>query len=105
MLSGTAGFAQGSDIYKNSQPAATNVPGAEYPRIDAQNRATFRVEAPNAQKVQLDLGKVFDMVKGSDGVWTVTTDALVPGFHYYYLMIDGFRFSDPASETFFGVGH
>lgn len=104
MLSGTAGFAQGSDIYKNSQPAATNVPGAEYPRIDAQNRATFRVEAPNAQKVQLDLGKVFDMVKGSDGVWTVTTDALVPGFHYYYLMIDGFRFSDPASETFFGVG-
>lgn len=104
MLFGTASFAQSSDIYKDSQPAATNVPGADFPRIDAQNRATFRVEAPNAQKVQLDLGKVFDMVKGDDGVWTVTTDALIPGFHYYYLMIDGFRFSDPASETFFGVG-
>ncbi|MDD4638032.1 MAG: alpha/beta hydrolase-fold protein [Bacteroidales bacterium] len=104
ILSTTASFAQSSDIYKNSQPASTNVPGAEFPRIDAQNRATFRVEAPNAQKVQLDLGKVFDMVKGDDGVWTVTTDALIPGFHYYYLIIDGFRFSDPASETFFGVG-
>jgi len=104
MLFTTAGFAQSNDLYKDSQPAATNVPGADFPRIDAQNRATFRVEAPNAQKVQLDLGKVFDMVKGNDGVWTVTTDALIPGFHYYYLMIDGFRFSDPASETFFGVG-
>lgn len=104
LLFTTTGLAQSNDLFKDTQPLATNVPGAEFPRIDAQNRATFRVEAPNAQKVQLDLGKVFDMAKGTDGVWTVTTDALIPGFHYYYLMIDGFRFSDPASETFFGVG-
>jgi enterochelin esterase-like enzyme len=93
-----------TDLYKDSKPAATNVPGVEFPRVDSQLRASFRVEAPAAQKVQLDLKQVYDMAKGEDGVWTVTTKPLDPGFHYYYLMIDGYRFSDPASESFFGVG-
>jgi enterochelin esterase-like enzyme len=93
-----------TDLYKDSKPASTNVPGVEFPRVDSQSRAIFRVEAPNAQKVQLDLKEVYDMVKGEDGVWTVTTKPLDLGFHYYYLMIDGYRFSDPASESFFGVG-
>jgi enterochelin esterase-like enzyme len=101
---GSTGFAQSDNLYKGSKPASTNVPGVEFPRIDDQNRAIFRVEAPTAEKVQLDLGKVYDMVKDEDGTWSVTTNPLAPGFHYYYLMIDGFRFSDPASETFFGVG-
>jgi enterochelin esterase-like enzyme len=98
------GFAQGNDLYYNSKAALTNVPGVEFPRVDAQNRAIFRVEAPAAQKLQLDLLKIYDMDKGEDGVWTVTTEPLPPGFHYYYLIIDGVRFADPASETFFGVG-
>lgn len=88
----------------DSKPAPTNVPGVEFPRIDSQLRGIFRVEAPNAQKVQLDLGSVYDMIKGDNGVWTVTTKPLVPGFHYYYLIIDGYRFSDPFSESFFGIG-
>jgi enterochelin esterase-like enzyme len=93
-----------ADLYRDSRPASTNVPGVEFPRIDSQSKAIFRVEAPDAQKVQLDLKQVYDMVKGDDGVWTVTTKPLDPGFHYYYLMIDGYRFSDPASESFFGIG-
>ncbi|MBP9019843.1 MAG: alpha/beta hydrolase-fold protein [Candidatus Neomarinimicrobiota bacterium] len=97
-------LAQNNDLYENSKPASTNIPGAEFPRVDGQLRAIFRVAAPDAQKVQLDLLSVYDMVKGEDGVWTVTTKPLPPGFHYYYLMIDGFRFSDPSSESFFGVG-
>jgi enterochelin esterase-like enzyme len=88
----------------DSKPAPTNAPGVDFPRIDSQLRAIFRVEAPTAQKVQLDLGSVYDMVKGDDGVWTVATKPLIPGFHYYYLIIDGFRFSDPSSESFFGIG-
>jgi len=100
----TVGKPPSPDLHKDSKPASTNVPGAEFPRIDSQSRAIFRVEAPDAGKVQLDLKEVYDMVKGEDGVWTVTTKPLDPGFHYYYLMIDGYRFSDPASESFFGVG-
>jgi 1,4-alpha-glucan branching enzyme len=97
-------LAQNNDLYENSKPASTNIPGAEFPRVDGQLRAIFRVAAPDAQKVQLDLLSVYDMVKGEDGVWKVITKPLPPGFHYYYLMIDGFRFSDPSSESFFGVG-
>lgn len=103
VITGTC-IAQDHDSYHDSKPAPTNAPGLEYPRIDSQNRAIFRIEAPEVQKLQLDLGKVYDMEKGEDGVWTVTTDPLPPGFHYYYLIIDGYRFSDPASESFFGIG-
>jgi enterochelin esterase family protein len=97
-------WAQEGDLYKNSKQASTNIIENEFPRIDSHSRVIFRVEAPDAQKVQVDILHVYDMVKGKDGVWTVTTDSLPPGFHYYYLMIDGYRFADPASESFYGVG-
>jgi enterochelin esterase-like enzyme len=95
---------QDSVQLKNSKPAITNAPGLAYPRIDAEKKAIFRVDAPTAQKVQVDCGGLYDMVKGADGIWTVTTKPLVVGFHYYFLMIDGYRFADPASESFFGIG-
>ena len=101
LLIGLSCFAQSPDLYKDSKAAPTNVPGVEFPRIDSQSRVIFRVEAPEAEKVQVDILKVYDMVKDENGIWTVTTDPLPPGFHYYYLMIDGYRFSDPASESFF----
>ena len=45
-----------------------------------------------------------DMVKGSDGFWTAVSAPLVPGFHYYTLLIDGAEVSDPGSHSFFGGG-
>lgn len=44
------------------------------------------------------------MTKDAEGVWSVTTDPLVVGFHYYFLIVDGVAVNDPASETFFGCG-
>jgi len=86
------------------QPAATNVYGATYPRIDSASRVQLRVKAPDAMKVQVNFwsGPKLDMVKLPDGFWTVTTPPLVPGFHYYTLMIDGAEVSDLNSHTFFG---
>jgi enterochelin esterase-like enzyme len=92
------------DPTTDSRPAASNVRGAAYPRITSDLRAVFQVKAPDAQKVQLQLGKTFDMVKDEKGVWTFTTDPLVPGFHYYFLIIDGVQVSDPSSDSFFGWG-
>ncbi len=86
------------------RPAETNVRRAKYPQIKPDGRAVFRIKAPEAQKVQLDLGKKYDMVKNSEGVWEVTTDSLSEGFHYYSLIIDGVAVADPASETFYGMG-
>lgn len=85
-------------------PPSTNVRGVKYPQILPDSRAIFRVKAPDAQKVQLDLAKKYDMVKNSEGIWEVTTDSLTEGFHYYSLLVDGLALVDPASETFYGMG-
>jgi len=86
------------------KPSALNVPGAEYPCVHPDHRATFRLVAPDAHKVQIRVGQPFEMVKGADGAWTVTTTPLVVGFHYYTLVVDGVTVADPASRTFFGSG-
>ncbi|MDP2883603.1 MAG: alpha/beta hydrolase-fold protein [Ignavibacteria bacterium] len=85
-------------------PASTNVRGAKYPRILPDNRVIFRIKAPEAQKVQIDLVRKYDMVEDTAGVWEVTTDSINEGFHYYSLLIDGIAVADPASETFYGMG-
>jgi len=84
--------------------ALTNVRSAKYPRILPGSHVYFRTQAPDAQKVQIDLGKKYDMVKDGDEFWQVTTDSISPGFHYYSLLIDGLPVADPASETFYGMG-
>jgi enterochelin esterase-like enzyme len=85
-------------------PAATNISGKEYPRILSDNRVVFRISVPEAQKVQIDAGKRYDMKKDPQGVWEVTTDPLVVGFHYYSIVIDGVAVVDPSSQTFYGMG-
>lgn len=84
--------------------AETNVYSAKYPKVMANGRAMFRIKAPEARLVQLDLGKKYDMVKNSEGEWEITTDSLSEGFHYYSLIVDGVTVCDPASETFYGMG-
>lgn len=86
------------------KPSSLNIPGAPYPCVFPDHRAIFRVSAPDAQKVHVRVGTGFDMTKGEDGLWYVTTTPLVEGFHYYMLNIDGSSVSDPATQTFFGGG-
>jgi enterochelin esterase-like enzyme len=84
----------------------TNIPDAEFPRINSDLSATFRVQAGQAHKVQLlmEFGQsTFDMVKGEDGYWSVTTKPLLPGFHYYAISVDGFPANDPGSRVFFAA--
>ncbi len=85
-------------------PASTNVRSAKYPQILPDNRVMFRIKAPDAQRVQVDLVKKYEMVKDTGGFWFVTTDSVSEGFHYYSLLIDGVALADPASETFYGMG-
>ncbi|MCC7174236.1 MAG: esterase [Bryobacterales bacterium] len=100
-------WAQAAD---DSSPAASNLPGQQYPRIHPDLRVTFRVSAPQAKTVQVvpggndnGLGSgPFDMVRDEKGIWTVTTPPAVPGFHYYWLSVDGFPANDPATYTYFG---
>ena len=93
-----------AQVPQGAKAAPTNIRANDCPCIFADNRVLFRVTAPNAGKVQVNLGKLFDMQKDEKGVWTVTTDPQDPGFHYYSLLIDGFGVADPASESFYGTG-
>lgn len=89
-----------------SEPVTSDyaVRRSAYPRILPGSRAEFKISAPDARKVQIDLDKKYDMERQPDGSWTCVTDSLGPGFHYYFIIVDGARVSDPASETFFGCG-
>jgi enterochelin esterase-like enzyme len=88
------------------RPAATNVWGAEYPRVDGTGRVEIRIKAPDATKIRANFwsGPKLDMVKQPDGFWTVTTPPLVPGLHYYTLILDGAEVTDLGSHAFFGGG-
>ena len=79
------------------------IPGNEFPKIDKERRAYFRIHAPKARKVAVDIcGKKYDMVPDGQGHFMAATDPLPVGFHYYFMSIDGVNFIDPASETYFG---
>ena len=83
--------------------AETTIPGNEFPKVDKEHRAYFNISAPEARKVIVDIcGKKYDMQPDGKGNWMAVTDPLVPGFHYYFMEINGVRFVDPATETFFG---
>ncbi len=104
----TQSLAQGlqREIFpEGSYSPVTNINRSGFPRVLADGSVMFRVNAPQAQSVQIDLcGTKYDMQKSDGGVWTVTTKPQVPGFHYYFLLIDGVSVADPASQTFYGCG-
>ena len=79
------------------------IPGNEFPKIDKQRRAYFRIQAPEARKVVVDIcSKKYEMLPDGKGGFMAVTDPLPVGFHYYFMNIDGVNFIDPASETYFG---
>jgi enterochelin esterase-like enzyme len=94
----------------DGRPANTNVNNSAYPRIHSDMRVTLQLKAPEAKSVHvvgnfgLGKGGPWEMQRGQDGVWSVTTPPVIPGFHYYWFTVDGVRANDPASETFFGTG-
>ena len=106
----TASFcaAQNAEIKEDFVPSEMNQPGQQYPMVNSQGYARFRIQAPNAQSVSVGLGLGgtrggTDLVKGEDGYWTGTTSApLVEGFHYYHLTIDGGTFNDPGTNNYYG---
>ncbi len=105
VLSPPPGWAQDSKP-AGTIPASTNVPGSEYPRIHGDLRVTFRIKAPDAQKVVFGFfdNQRYPAKKGEDGFWTATTEPQVAGFHYYRVFIDNAEVNDPGSHTFYGTG-
>jgi enterochelin esterase-like enzyme len=103
VLASSPCWSQQSDPFT---PASTNVWGAQFPQVDSAGRVRIRIKAPEAKQVKLNFwsGPKVDMAQEPDGFWTVTTTPLVPGLHYYTVIIDGAEVSDTNSQAFFGGG-
>lgn len=108
LLSGFSAVAQTNEsVLDDFRPSILNQPGQQYPLVNSQRYAKFRIVAPQAQSVRVSLGGRerggFALAKGEDGVWTgITEKPLDEGFHYYNLTVDGGRFNDPGTLNFYG---
>jgi len=91
-------------VTEDFKPSSLNQPGQQYPQVNSQRYARFRIVAPGAQSVRVSLGRGgTQLTKGEDGAWTRTTpNPLDEGFHYYRLTIDGGTFNDPGTGNFYG---
>ena len=114
LFAATGIFAQGqgnqlpkamTDYKKGTYPSETNALRQEYPRVDPQTRkAYFKFYLPLAHSVSVSVPNEFKGTKDIDGVWTIETDPLPVGFHYYFVNVDGARVTDPNSLSYFGYG-
>jgi enterochelin esterase-like enzyme len=101
-----AGLSASAQTTQSARPSPLNFPGIQYPRLEADGRVTFHFNAPDAQKVQVSIvSRTFDMTKNADGVWTYTSEQQAPGYHNYWMLVDGAIVLDPNTEAYIGYGH
>lgn len=91
-------------VVEDFKVSSTTQPGKQYPQVNSEGRVRTSISAPQALKVQIDIGAVkYDMVKDDKGVWTGESAPQDEGFHYYQLNIDGASVPDPGSLYFYGA--
>jgi len=96
-----------TEVKDDFKPSALNQPGQEYPQVNSQGYARFRIKAPQADSIKVSLGLGgrggTRLTKGADGYFTGTTEGpMDEGFHYYHLTIDGGVFNDPGTQNYYG---
>lgn len=108
LLSGAC-LAQGTSVpVEDFKPSTLNQPGQQYPQVNSQGYARFRIVAPHAQSVVVSLGLGgtrggTPLKKVTDSVWMGTTAGpMEEGFHYYRVTVDGGVFNDPGTLNFYG---
>ncbi len=71
------------------------------PEVHADGCVTFRLRAPNAERVvlRLEATRVAPMEKGERGIWSVTTDPLEPDLYAYTFLADGVKVLDPSNPA------
>ncbi len=106
----TSGIAQAQTaaIKEDFKPSSFNQPFQEYPQVNSQGYARFRIVAPKADSIRVSLGLGGQggtkLTKDDKGVFTGTTAGpMDEGFHYYHLTIDGSgMLNDPGTGFFYG---
>ena len=92
------------NVVEDFKPASTNQENKQYPMVNSQRMVRAQITAPQATFVGLDIaGKIYQMTKDENGVWTGTSAPQDEGFHYYQLNIDGASVPDPGSKYYYGA--
>jgi enterochelin esterase family protein len=92
------------NMIEDFKPSSLNQPGKDYPMVNTEGRVRVSIKAPDATKVQLDIGAVkYDLKKDESGVWIGESEPQDEGFHYYQINIDGASVPDPGSLYFYGA--
>src|SRR6188472_511698 len=108
-LTGMISFAQPAQptIIEDFKPSVFNQPFQQYPQVNSQGYARFRIHAPNADSVRVSLGLGGQggtkLTKADSGYFIGTTAGpMDEGFHYYRISVDGATFNDPGTGFFYG---
>lgn len=104
ILSGNA-FAQNtSRALTGRQLSAMFPPGVKSPECNPDGTVTFRFQAPQAAKVELNC-QMFEgnraMDKDDKGVWSITVTPPVPDIYPYCFIVDGIQVTDPNNVNIF----
>ena len=80
-----------------------SLPASAQPKVNPDNTVTFRYKNDRAKSVAVDVqfAGAHEMVKGSDGVWTVTLGPAAPDIYPYCFKVDGVSVMDPENPEFF----
>lgn len=73
------------------------------PEVLPDNRVVFRLRAPNVEEVTVagdfwvQQNRVDKLVKGADGIWSLTTEPLTSDVYSYFFTVDGVPIPDPVN--------
>jgi len=106
-ISGTCAAQAQPAIMEDFKPSSLNQPGQEYPQVNSQRYARFKIIAPSADSVRVSLGLGgrggTKLQRSADSSWMGTTEGpMDEGFHYYNVRIDGGKFNDPGAKNYYG---
>jgi len=106
LITGINSFAQPA-VIEDFKPSVFNQPFQQYPQVNSQGYARFRIHAPNADSVRVSLGLGGQggtkLAKTDSGYFIGTTAGpMDEGFHYYRVNVDGATFNDPGTGFFYG---
>jgi hypothetical protein len=92
------------DPQKNTQKLVPYGGNVISPEVNDDHTITFRLKAPDAQKVELTGGPILlalksktniPFVKDSEGLWSLTVGPVKPNIYVYRLLLDGVAIADP----------
>src|SRR5436309_11112736 len=101
LLTGAVVRAQAPPAQKTQAPAATPqtpLTPVVSPEVLADHRVTFRLRAPNAKEVSVEIDgarKPLAMQKDAEGIWSATSEPLAPDYYGYSFVVDGVTMFDP----------